>query len=100
MSSPVRSCVACRLRKSKKDLIRVASISGDLVSVDLKAKVQSRGAYICSDLDCLMRARRIKALDRALKCRIPVEIYDELEALINGKTGQNTFDAGHSHEGR
>lgn len=45
---PVRSCIACGKRVSKRDLVRVAVVGGT-VSVDPSGKTPGRGAYLCRE---------------------------------------------------
>ena len=65
--------------KNKKDLIRVVrSPEGD-VSLDFKGKKPGRGAYVCPDAACLVKARKSRALERAFGSAIPPEVYSLLE---------------------
>lgn len=67
--------------KPKTQLVRVAkSPEGDL-SVDLTGKKAGRGAYVCTDPACLAAARKARRLEKAFACRVPDELYQELEAL-------------------
>ena len=50
--------------------------------MDFSGKVNGRGAYICPKADCLKKAQKAKALDRALEITIPDEIYDRLAREI------------------
>lgn len=50
---PVRLCVACRERKTKKNLIRIVKTKTGEVFVDLSQKLQGRGAYLCFKKECL-----------------------------------------------
>lgn len=45
---PVRTCIACGKRVSKRDLVRVAVVGGT-VRVDLCGKTSGRGAYLCRE---------------------------------------------------
>ena len=48
-------------------------------------KKPGRGAYLCPDLECLKRARKSRALERALETAIAPELYDELEReMVSG----------------
>ena len=76
---PMRQCVGCREMKEKRDLIRVVKSPEGEISLDFKGKKPGRGAYVCPDLDCLKRARKARALERAFETAIPVEVYDALE---------------------
>ena len=75
---PMRQCLGCREMKPKRELIRVVrSPEGD-ISLDFKGKASGRGAYVCPDAQCLKKAVRAKALERAFSCQIPQEIYDKI----------------------
>jgi hypothetical protein len=52
------------------------------VIVDEKGKLSGRGAYLCANLKCLEKARKTKALSRALKTEILNELYDRLQEYI------------------
>ena len=83
---PMRQCLGCREMKPKKELIRVVrSPEGD-ISIDFKGKAPGRGAYICPDRQCLEKARKTKALERAFECAVSPEIYEKLisELEANG----------------
>ena len=85
---PVRTCTGCRQAKNKKDLIRVVRDKEGNVSVDATGKLNGRGAYICPDKECLKKAMRSHAIDRALGVTVPQELYEtlrlEMEALPDG----------------
>ena len=81
---PMRQCVGCREMKPKKELIRVVRSPEGAVSLDFKGKLPGRGAYVCPDPACLARARKSKALERALETAIPETVYDALEAQMEG----------------
>ena len=83
---PMRQCLGCREMKPKMDLIRVVrSPDGAEITLDFKGKAPGRGAYLCPDPDCLKKAIRSRALERAFSAPIPQEIYDRLqEEMIAG----------------
>lgn len=76
---PMRQCLGCREMKPKRELIRAVRSPQGEVSLDFKGKAAGRGAYICPDPDCLKKAIRAKALERAFAMAIPQEVYAELE---------------------
>lgn len=76
---PMRQCVGCREIKTKKELIRIIRTPEGDVVIDTKGKQNGRGAYLCPSTGCLLRARKGKGLERALKTAIPDEIYHRLE---------------------
>ena len=79
---PMRQCVGCREMKPKKELIRVVRSPEGTVSLDLKGKLPGRGAYVCPDPECLKKARKSRALERAFDTAIPAEVYDALEGQM------------------
>lgn len=76
---PMRQCVGCREMKPKKELIRVVRSPEGTVSLDLKGKLPGRGAYMCPDPECLKRARKSRALERAFSAPLPAEVWQALE---------------------
>lgn len=76
---PMRQCVGCREMKPKRELIRVVKSPEGAVSLDFKGKLSGRGAYVCPQTECLARARKSKALERAFEMQLPAEVYQELE---------------------
>ena len=79
---PMRMCSVTRERFPKNELIRVVKTPLDEVKIDLTGKLNGHGAYIKSDIEVLDKARKSKALDRALECDIPSSVYDEIEEII------------------
>jgi len=76
---PQRQCVGCRTARDKRELIRVVRSPEGEISLDFRGKKPGRGAYLCPDPACLARARKSRALERALETAIPPEVYDALE---------------------
>lgn len=81
---PQRQCVGCRTMKDKKELIRIVKTPEGQIVADATGKKSGRGAYICPNPECLRRARKARALERAFDTAIPAEIYDALEAQMEG----------------
>lgn len=76
---PMRQCLGCREHKPKKELIRVVRSPDGEVALDFKGKLPGRGAYVCPQSDCLARARKSRALERAFETALPPEVYEALE---------------------
>jgi predicted RNA-binding protein YlxR (DUF448 family) len=64
--------------KEKKELIRVVRTPEGEIALDFRGKVPGRGAYVCRSPECLEKAVRTRALERALGGKIPEELYDGL----------------------
>jgi predicted RNA-binding protein YlxR (DUF448 family) len=65
-AEPLRTCVGCRSRCAKSDLLRVVAVEGSLVP-DPRGKLPGRGAHLHPDPDCLASAERRRAFGRALR---------------------------------
>ena len=80
----LRQCLGCREMKPKRELIRVVRSPEGEISLDFHGKKPGRGAYLCPSPDCLKRARKAKALERAFALPIPDPVYDALAAQMEG----------------
>ena len=79
---PMRLCLGCGEMKPKRELIRVVRSPEGEVSLDFGGKKNGRGAYICPNPECLKKARKSRALERAFDAPIPAEIYEQLTAEL------------------
>ena len=79
---PMRQCLGCREMKEKRALIRVVKSPEGAVSLDFKGKLPGRGAYVCPNGECLKRARKSRALERAFSSSMPDEVWEGLEAQM------------------
>lgn len=84
---PLRQCVGCREMKPKPELIRVVKSPEGEVSLDFKGKKPGRGAYVCPDPECLKKARKSRALERAFSATLPDEVYAALEEQMKAGDG-------------
>ena len=75
---PLRQCLGCREMKPKRELIRVVRSPDGVISLDFKGKANGRGAYLCPNADCLKKALKSKALERAFQTSIPETVLDRL----------------------
>lgn len=84
---PMRQCLGCRTMFPKRELIRVVRAPDEAgISLDFKGKAPGRGAYLCGKPECLKKARKSRALERAFGCPVPPEVYDALEAQLKEAT--------------
>lgn len=67
--------------KPKTELVRVVKSPEGELSLDLTGKKSGRGAYVCTDPACLAAARKARRLEKAFACRVPDELYREIEEL-------------------
>lgn len=78
---PTRMCIACRDKKPKKELIRIVVSEGGLLA-DETGKAQGRGAYICPSVECLDKAKKIRAFARMLETPMSEESYNAIKRVI------------------
>ena len=81
----IRTCVGCRVREAKSDLLRLAAVGGDIVP-DPQARLPGRGAYLHPSQECFELAQRRRALPRALRQPAPLGA-GPLEDYLAGEAG-------------
>ena len=84
---PMRQCLGCREMKPKRELIRAVRSPEGAISLDFRGKAPGRGAYICPNPQCLRKAVKAHALERAFSAQIPDEIYARLEQEMEADDG-------------
>ena len=75
---PQRKCIACQERDDKKGLIRIVKNKEGEIFIDKTGKANGRGAYICDDKECLNKAIKSRALNRAFKMEVSSQVYENL----------------------
>ena len=77
-----RSCIACRGKDVKGNLIRLVKYEND-IHIDMKKKLCGRGAYIHKTKECVEKMCKIRALDRAFKIKVSDKTYSYLKGKIS-----------------
>ena len=72
VACPERTCVGCRKRAAKHDLLRVVGVGEEAVP-DPRGTLPGRGAYLHPASDCLALAVRRRAFPRALRLAGPLD---------------------------
>lgn len=80
---PMRQCLALNESFPKNELFRIVRTPGGEVLVDLKGKVNGRGAYLSKSKKAIDLAKKKKLLDKKLEVAVPEQIYEQLLLLIN-----------------
>lgn len=70
----IRTCIACREKKLKNELIRIVADESNNAKYDKFQKINSRGIYLCKDKKCLEKC--IKLLEKN-KLNIKVSVDKE-----------------------
>lgn len=84
---PLRMCVGCGEMFDKRTLVRVVKNREGDVSLDLTGKKAGRGAYVCRNLECLKKARKKRAFERAFQMQISEEVFNNMEEEMMNAEG-------------
>ena len=74
--------------KPKSGLVRVVKSPLGAIALDVTKKAPGRGAYVCPSTDCLKRARKMRAFERAFG----KPISGELEARLFAEMTEVPYD--------
>ncbi|MFD7440705.1 YlxR family protein [Streptomyces sp. NPDC059909] len=72
---PERTCVGCRERAAKSELLRIVAVEGACVP-DHRGTLPGRGAYVHPASVCLDLAVRRRAFPRAFRVQGPLDVAD------------------------
>jgi len=67
---PIRTCIVCRQKKAKSELIRLVIDDDNKLIADIKGRLKGRGAYICRDQSCGKKLVLSSKLDRVFKKKV------------------------------
>lgn len=73
---PMRTCIACREMKPKKEMLRVVRNAAGEISVDPTGKAAGRGAYICNNEACRKKLSDKKLLNKAFSTDVAPSVYE------------------------
>lgn len=73
----IRTCIACRTRKNKDELLRIVAIEGVAV-LDETKKANTRGIYICENKACINKLLKAKDITKCIKIDATGESMKEL----------------------
>ncbi len=76
---PMRTCIACREMKPKQEMTRVVKTADGEIFADATGKAAGRGAYVCSNPDCLKKLGDKKLLHKAFATNVANEVYLTVE---------------------
>ena len=74
----MRQCLGCREHRPKRELVRIVRSPEGVVSLDFSGKANGRGAYLCRNPECLKRAVKANALERAFSAKVPDAVIERL----------------------
>ena len=76
---PMRTCIACREEKPKREMLRIVRNSEGKVNLDFSGKLPGRGAYICNSEACIKRLRKQKLLHKTFSAEVSEAVYAGIE---------------------
>ena len=76
---PQRSCVVCRAKSDKQDLIRIVKSPENKLVIDIAKKLPGRGVYMCPDEECIEKAKNFNILGKVLHSLSDEEFWEELK---------------------
>ena len=79
---PLRTCIACRETKPKRELLRVVRTPDGHVQLDSTSKKSGRGAYLCARLACWEDAIKKKRLEQEFELTLSEEDRAGLETFM------------------
>ena len=80
---PMRRCVGCMESMPQKELTRIAYYEGEL-TVDYTGRAKGRGVYLCSNPECLEKAKKKRALQRSFQTDLKKEALEAVFSQIEG----------------
>lgn len=81
---PLRMCMACREKKSKKEMLRIVKNDSG-IHLDFSGKADGRGAYLCNSEECLKKLLRYKLINKTFSCNAGEEVYKAVEEEFRGR---------------
>ncbi len=78
---PIRTCIACRQERGKRELVRIVRTLNAGIKVDPTGKLAGRGAYLCRARTCWEEALHGNRLGHALKTTVSPEEIEMLRAF-------------------
>ena len=81
---PIRTCIGCRGKFPKKDLLRfVRAVAGNL-QTDSTGKLPGRGAYVCQSQACINVTFKSQKINTHLRSNLSRQIIDSFkQELLN-----------------
>ncbi len=80
---PMRKCVATGEQLPKKELLRIVKTPEGTVEPDVTGRKNGRGAYLKMDEEAVARARKTKALEKALEVPVPEECWEKILHIVS-----------------
>ncbi len=80
---PLRTCIACRQTKEKRQLVRLVHNTEGSIQIDIGGRKPGRGAYLCRMPECWNSAVAGGRLEHALRTSLNAENREQLAKYGN-----------------
>lgn len=81
--NPIRSCIACRKKEIKSNLIRIVKENNEEFVIDKKQQKNGRAMYICPNVSCLKKCvsllekNKIKSVNNKINMIKAINILEQ-----------------------
>ncbi len=87
---PIRTCIGCRGKFPKKDLLRFVQDAAGNVQTDLTGKLPGRGAYVCQSQVCINTTFKSQKINAHLRVNLSKRAIDSFkQELLNLASHRN-----------
>ena len=83
----IRMCIACRHRGNKQDFLRIVCDKDSHPVLDETYKYNSRAIYICKNIECINKLKKMKDISKVVKLKVSHEEFNKLICEL----GENIF---------
>ncbi len=87
---PMRTCVMCRKKREKRELVRIVRTPEGEIKFDPTGKANGRGCYVCTSEECLSSVKNVSRIARALETAADAQqlnrVYEEIISYVNQGT--------------
>ena len=84
---PIRTCIGCRGKFPKKDLLRFVRNTAGNLQTDLTGRLPGRGAYVCQSQACINITFKSQKINTHLRSNFSRQVIDsfkqELLSLVS-----------------
>ena len=84
---PIRTCIGCRGKFPKKDLLRFVQTAAGNLQADPTDKLPGRGAYVCQSQACINITFKSQKINAHLRSNLSRQVIDsfkqELLSLVS-----------------
>lgn len=88
MAKPIRTCIGCRRKREKQNLIRLVRNPDYTVSIDPNYRKPGRGGYVCPNEKCIKNGITAKRVNWVLHTNLNDEDIEQLKQELLTSTAK------------